>query len=114
MGRTRSPSLATQQVLAALLEDPATELYGLEVSERAHLKTGTIYPILARLEQSGWLSSRWEDIDPSREGRRPRRYYRLTGLGQREARQVLAETAQLLRSARISEAGPVGLLGVTV
>ena len=28
-----------------------------------------MHPILARLEGVGWLTSRWEDIDPSVEGR---------------------------------------------
>ena len=92
------------QVLAALMQNPTEELYGLDISERAGLQTGTIYPILVRLERSGWVSSRWEDIDPRRAGRRPRRYYRLTGLGMREARQALALTEQLLKSAHRDEA----------
>jgi PadR family transcriptional regulator PadR len=100
MGRRRTPSLSTQRVLAALLEDPTIELYGLEISGRAGLPSGTIYPMLARLEQLGWLSSRWEEIDSRLEGRRPRRYYKLTGLGVRETRLLLAETDQWLRSAR--------------
>jgi PadR family transcriptional regulator, regulatory protein PadR len=90
-------------VLAALLEEPTEELYGLELSTRAGLQTGTIYPILARLERSGWLSSRWEDIDPRRAGRRPRRYYRLTGLGMREARALLVRTGGEAGTARPGE-----------
>jgi PadR family transcriptional regulator PadR len=38
----------------------------------------------------GWLSSRWEDIDPQVEGRPPRRYYRLTAEGALAARAALA------------------------
>jgi DNA-binding PadR family transcriptional regulator len=83
-------TLPTQLVLRALLEHPARELYGLQISQAAGLATGTIHPILARLEGLGWLESRWEDIDPSREGRPRRRYYRLSSDGAERARQALA------------------------
>jgi hypothetical protein len=47
-------------------------------------------PILARLETVGWLTSRWEDIDPRAEGRPTRRYYQLTPNGIELARAALA------------------------
>lgn len=71
-------TLQVQLVLRALSESPDTELYGLEIVELTGLLPGTIYPILARLEHAGWLSSRWEVIDQHAEGRPRRRYYRLT------------------------------------
>jgi PadR family transcriptional regulator PadR len=89
-------TLQTQRVLAVLLEDPLAKHYGLDVSRRVRLPTGSIYPILARLEQAGWVNSEWEDIDPVAEGRRPRRYYRLSGLGQQRARAVLEQTRRSL------------------
>ena len=69
--------MPTQLVLLALLDEPDRERYGLELSELAGLATGTIHPILARLEQAGWLLSRWEQVDPKEQGRPRRRYYRL-------------------------------------
>jgi PadR family transcriptional regulator, regulatory protein PadR len=87
-------TLQTQRVLAVLLEGPLGEHYGLDLSRRLHLPTGSIYPILARLERAGWVDSQWEDIDPVTEGRRPRRYYRLTGVGAERARTVLAQTVR--------------------
>ena len=83
-------TIPTQQVLQALLTDPERELYGLELGERAGLRSGTVHPILARLEGVGWLASRWEDINPRTEGRPPRRYYRLTAEGALAARAALA------------------------
>jgi PadR family transcriptional regulator PadR len=83
-------TLPTQLVLRALLEHPTRELYGLQISQAAGLATGTIHPILARLEGLGWLDSRWEDIDPAAEGRPKRRYYRLSSDGAEHARQALA------------------------
>jgi DNA-binding PadR family transcriptional regulator len=83
-------TLQTQLVLRALLEHPTRELYGLEICAAAGLASGTIHPILARLEGLGWLDSRWEDIDPTTEGRPKRRYYRLSSDGAEHARQALA------------------------
>lgn len=54
------------------------------------LPSGTVHPILARLETVGWLTSRWEDIDPRAEGRPARRYYQLTPDGLELARAALA------------------------
>jgi PadR family transcriptional regulator, regulatory protein PadR len=63
-------TLPTQFVLRALLADPQAELYGVEIGEAAGLPSGTVHPILARLEGLRWVQSRWEDIDP-KGGRAP-------------------------------------------
>jgi PadR family transcriptional regulator, regulatory protein PadR len=83
MGKAAGPkmTLPTQLVLRALLAEPAQEMYGLQICAEAGLASGTIHPILARLEGLGWLESRWEDTDPRQEGRPRRRYYKLTGTG---------------------------------
>lgn len=83
-------TIPTQRVLRAMLEDSNAERYGLEIADLAGLATGTVHPILARLEGVGWLESRWEGIDPRTEGRAARRYYRLTGSGVEQARHALA------------------------
>jgi PadR family transcriptional regulator, regulatory protein PadR len=88
--RTPRMTIPTQLVLHALLTDPSKELYGVEIGQTAGLPSGTVHPILARLETVGWLESRWEDIDPRAEGRPARRYYRLTPDGLELARSALA------------------------
>jgi PadR family transcriptional regulator, regulatory protein PadR len=80
----------TQMVLMALLDDPAVERFGAEIRMMAGLASGTIYPILARLEAVGWLESRWEGIDARVAGRPARRYYRLSAEGEACARAALA------------------------
>jgi DNA-binding PadR family transcriptional regulator len=99
MVREPRMTLSTLRVLAVLLADPTAEHYGLEVSHAAGLPGGTLYPILARLETAGWLTSQWEDIDEVAQGRRRRRYYQLTDSGAERARQVLIEHEQILRPA---------------
>jgi PadR family transcriptional regulator, regulatory protein PadR len=83
-------TLPTQLVLRALLAEPTQEMYGLQIGQAAELPSGTVHPILARLEGCGWLESRWEDIDPAKEGRPRRRYYRLSAEGAGYARAALA------------------------
>ena len=85
-------TIPTQLVLRALLAEPTQEMYGLQICEQAGLPSGTIHPILARLEREySWLTSRWEDIRPEDEGRPRRRYYRLTEDGAERARIALAQ-----------------------
>src|SRR5499425_1207686 len=59
---TRGPrmTLQTQLVLRAMLAEPAAERYGLQLCALTGLASGTIYPIVARLEQLGWVESNWE------------------------------------------------------
>jgi len=92
MGADRTPrmTIPTQLVLHLLLEDPTRELYGVEIGDGTGLASGTVHPILARLEGRGWLDSRWEEIDPTVAGRPARRYYRLTADGVEAAQQALA------------------------
>lgn len=90
---------ATMSVLRALLEDPTRELYGLEICAAAGLPTGTVHPILARLEGLGWLESDWEQTSPQQQGRPRRRYYHLSEHGAMRARAALdradVQTARL-------------------
>jgi DNA-binding PadR family transcriptional regulator len=83
-------TLPTQLVLRVLLVEPNQEMYGLQIGQAAGLPSGTIHPILARLEGCGWLKSRWEDIDPGTQGRPRRRYYQLSVEGAESARAALS------------------------
>jgi DNA-binding PadR family transcriptional regulator len=91
-------TLQTQLVLRLLLEEPTSPRYGLELSDAAGLPSGTIYPILARLEGFGWVESSWEDPAAYAGSARPRRrFYRITTGGADQARQALA---------RVQRSGP--------
>ena len=83
-------SLQTLKVLEAFLESPAEQLSGADVHLRCGIASGTLYPILLRLESAGWFVSQWESIDPSSAGRPRRRLYRLTTTGLRRAGEVFA------------------------
>jgi len=83
-------SLQTLRVLESFLDNPAEQLSGADVQRRTGLQSGTLYPILLRLEAAGWFVSRWESADPSSAGRPRRRLYRLTPTGLARASAVFA------------------------
>jgi PadR family transcriptional regulator, regulatory protein PadR len=83
------------KVLAAFLEDPAADRYGLDLMKATDMPSGTLYPILARLREAGWVRAEWEQTDP--EVSRPaRRYYRLTPEGAVAARARVDELSERL------------------
>lgn len=84
-------TVATAKVLAAFLD--AQPRYGLELMRETGLQSGTLYPILARLERAGWVDSAAEDVAPQSVRRPRRRYYRLTGKGDAAARLCRAALA---------------------
>src|SRR5690348_8111651 len=101
-------TMQTLLILQALLHDPARELYGLELAQETGLLPGTAYPILLRLETHGWITSRWEDIDPHAEKRPARRYYRLTASGAAQASAAFAAARRPSRAALRGLAGEGG------
>ena len=88
-------------VLQALAQGYA---YGFEIMRAAHLPSGTVYPLLRRLEAGGLVESRWEEADRAHdEGRPPRRYYQATA----EGRTALAEARDRVRAQQLLFGGEV-------
>jgi DNA-binding PadR family transcriptional regulator len=87
------PRLTQQslRVLYVFLNDPIADLAGSHIFDETKLASGTLYPILMRLEEAGWLKSQWEKINPKGAGRPRRRLYRLTAVGHVRASAALAE-----------------------
>ena len=74
--------------------------HGFDVIDATGLPSGTVYPILRRMEDAGMVRSRWEPVERARkEARPPRRYYELTGAGAdagKEARRRVPDAAAAL------------------
>ena len=69
----------TTLVLQALLQ---SHHHGFDIMDATALPSGTVYPILRRLEAEGCVRSHWEkEGDARKEQRPPRRYYELTAKG---------------------------------
>jgi PadR family transcriptional regulator, regulatory protein PadR len=76
---TKPLSLAAVAVLGAITNRIR---HGFDIMDATHLPSGTVYPILGRLERDGYVRSHWEaQTTASREKRPPRRYYEVTAAG---------------------------------
>jgi DNA-binding MarR family transcriptional regulator len=96
----------TAAVLRALLATPATPRWGRDIAKETGLKSGTLHPILARLEQAGWVESFWEDPAEHEDAGRPRRrYYRFATDGAETARLAIAAADATARAA-VPTSGP--------
>lgn len=84
MTRKRALSNHACVLLAALLDVGCRWSYGYELSSLTGIKSGTLYPLLIRLEAQGYLEAEWQQ--PTASGRPPRHAYRLTASGQQLAR----------------------------
>jgi DNA-binding PadR family transcriptional regulator len=69
-------------VLGALADAAPGPLYGLDLIRRTGLASGTLYPLLARLDDEGLVRSSWENSTPREDGRPRRRYYWITHNGE--------------------------------
>lgn len=79
------------QVALALSDSAFDRQWGYDLSKRAHVRSGVLYPILQRMLDAGWLEDGWEDPTEIAERRPPRRYYRLTDEGRREIGGILEQ-----------------------
>ena len=81
-------SKQTLELLSVLSRKPSDWHYGYALSRETGLQSGTLYPILMRLEERGWLETKWETPAPG--GRPPRHMYRLTASGRASAVEAVA------------------------
>jgi len=92
--RLTKPTVAVLEALLTATAD--TPAWGLSICRDADLGPGTVYPILDRLAERGWVRS-WDETKPH-PGRPARRYYELTGAGRAHAQAALkARYAKRLR-----------------
>src|ERR671923_232805 len=79
--------------------------YGFDIIDATGLQSGSVYPILRRLEDAGLLRSKWEPVRTARDEQRPpRRYYQVTGAGA----EVLREALQRFPGLAHAPLGPRG------
>lgn len=79
MTRDRDLSPQAWTLLEFLAEKPNEWGYGYDIVRFSGIKSGTLYPLLKRLEAKGLLEAQWQP--PQTPGRPPRHAYRLTKAG---------------------------------
>ncbi len=78
------------------MEEPQAWRYGYDLGRATGLKSGTLYPMLMRLHDQGFLEAEWR---PSPQpGRPPRHAYRLTASGMTLAREACAPAERVWHS----------------
>jgi len=98
--RSRPLSLASVRVLAAIAQGTR---HGFDIMENCELPSGTVYPILARLEHAGLIRGKWEAASVAqRDKRPPRRYYEISAAGSK----ALAASTAYYRSLGASGGAP--------
>lgn len=101
MARNRSLSKPAKALLEQLLADAPQWNHGYELAALTGIKSGTLYPLLIRLEAQGYLEAQWQP--PAAGGRPPRHAYRLSAEGLR-----LARSQASARDASACAAQPTG------
>ncbi|MBJ7446445.1 MAG: PadR family transcriptional regulator [Brevundimonas sp.] len=89
MPRSRAPSPATRRLLQELAS-PWAWRHGYDLARVTGLKSGTLYPLLIRLNADGLLEAEWRASDEP--GRPPRHVYRLTQSGLQFAHALAEES----------------------
>jgi DNA-binding PadR family transcriptional regulator len=84
-------SHAALRVLGIFMTAPRERIAGSDIVKQTGMLSGTLYPILMRLERAGWLDSDWEQLDPVEAGRPRKRLYCLTPNGFNKANAALTE-----------------------
>ena len=96
----RTLSYAATAVLEAIAEG---HQYGFDVIAVTGLPSGTVYPALRRLEDAGYVQSRWEDHRVAQREVRPvRKYYEVTDSGQEALTAALVRYRPMRRRRRAS------------
>jgi PadR family transcriptional regulator PadR len=94
--RTTRLGLGTITILQALEGD---RRFGFDIMDATGLTSGTVYPALERLEELGFVRSKWEnETTAHRDGRPARRYFEITAAGGKALAEALARYP-LMRSA---------------
>jgi len=97
MGNEPRITTQTLKVLTVLMSRTQDDVSGADIGRSTNLASGTLYPILMRLEDAGWVESRWETDSPQELGRPRRRFYKITGVGMKRSQSALRELALPLK-----------------
>ena len=93
-----SPIRMTQATALILRALATGHRHGFQIMEVTGLASGTVYPVLRRLETDGAVQSTWEDEDDAREAGRPRRrVYVLNERGRAHADQAARRLEDAMR-----------------
>lgn len=80
-------TLSFLKTLTVFVNNPSDKFSGADICNATKLMSGTVYPLLFRMEEKGWLLGTWEQTE---EGKQPRKVYVLTRPGLDRGRDILS------------------------
>ena len=94
MGHSKDRLFGTLDLLVLKALDNADNLHGYDIAERVRraseealkVEEGSLYPALHRMDEIGWVKSKWALSDNNRRAR----FYSLTSKGRRHLRELEA------------------------
>lgn len=92
-------------VLFTLAERAPQQSHGYDLCQALDLKAGTVYPLLKRLDERGFVETRWEQDPP--QGRPARHLYRLSTAGADLVAELREQGAVADRAATATPPRPV-------
>ena len=103
--RVTKPLLDVLEALLQAFDSRANDLHGWAIMKATKRSGPTVYGVLDRLEDIGWITGRWEDENPE-PGKPRRRLYSITPSGVAGAREILRERRPQMLRPRLSAPGP--------
>jgi len=79
------------RTLWLFVENSREKYCGADVMRELKLQSGTVYPLLTRMVNIGWLSCEKEEVNPREVGRPAKRFYQITPVGLKEGRKLLTQ-----------------------
>jgi PadR family transcriptional regulator, regulatory protein PadR len=79
------------KTITVFINSPSRQYSGADICRETKLFSGTVYPLLYKLEEKGWIKGAWEEIDPHKEGRPKKRLYQITSSGVVHGRKLVTE-----------------------
>ena len=104
--RVTRPLLDVLDALFQAFDDKADDLHGWAIMKATKRSGPTVYGVLDRLEDMGWIEGRWEQSNPDPSKPR-RRFYRLTPTGEMSARDLLRERRPAVQQRLPRVLGPI-------
>jgi len=89
-------TLVFLKVLSVFLEYPNQKFCGMDIMKKLKLRSGTVYPLLVKMETAGWLKREFEEVDPKVVKRPAKILYQISPSGIRAGDKLVKENSLAL------------------
>lgn len=83
-------TVAFLRILEFFVLNEKSSYCGADVMKYLNLPSGTVYPLLTRMTNSGWLNRELENVNPKLVGRPAKRFYQISNTGLKEGKKLIS------------------------